>query len=416
VTLRCAMSLRILSSLQSAKHMSSKSRVNRSRRNTFGATACAFLSLLCCIYFASYFCTQDLDHKRKLTLDKRSWQKTHVFMATDNPDVRPLLVVVNSTLNSPTNSESIVMIVIVPPELADRVKRAFQRLFPGFKSCFIIDSESFESQRVARLPGVSANRKTKRTELANPYNFAAFYIAAMPKYAHITKAIYLDIDTVVQGDLHELLEYCCEQNTPLAVVEDCSQRAHTYINTSELTRALSQETVPSVDDTIRLAHIGEACVFNRGVLVLNLPIWREMNITKQIESWMSIYDAGGGALYFQGVSQPPFILALVGRYTRLDARWNVRGLSRTHLDQRELKELRFRGVSDEYFRRVGLHGMSPFVSPFSAQAKILHFNGKCKPWRADICANQIVAVCGDPPLPCALLWWKHFSEHSENIF
>jgi len=270
----------------------SKSRGIRARRYTLGllgAKLFALFVLLYCVRIYSYEYCGALG-ELELTSEKQMRQKAHIFVATDNSDLRPLIVVVNSTLNSPTNSKCIVIVVIVPRELASQVEHTFQRLFSGYRSWLIIDSTSFDSEKVARLPGVLATRKTKRKELGNPYNFAAFYIAAMPKYAHVTKAVYLDIDTVVQGDLHELLENCCDQNTPMAVVEDCSQRVRTYISTSVLAQVLLEETLPSTDDTARLSHAGEACVFNRGVLVLNLPIWREMNITKQIENWMEIHD------------------------------------------------------------------------------------------------------------------------------
>ncbi len=72
-------------------------------------------------------------------------------------------------------------------------------------------------------------RKVSRPELLSPYNFAAFYAAALlpPSTA---RAIYLDPDVVVASDLIELMQLPLGEQ-PLAAVEDCTQnRLGSYVS------------------------------------------------------------------------------------------------------------------------------------------------------------------------------------------
>ena len=84
------------------------------------------------------------------------------------------------------------------------------------------------------------------------------------------------------------------------------------------------------------------------------------------------------------LSQPPFLLTLAGRYLKLGVEWNVRGLGRLELGRAEWMLLA-QGAQERY-GTPGLdahtapagpfrHTFNPYVSPFAAHAKILHFNG-----------------------------------------
>ena len=159
------------------------------------------------------------------------------------------------------------------------------------------------------------------------------------------------------------------------------------------------------------------CVFNRGILVLDLTAWRKLGITNEIEHWMGAYATNTRPLYFQGVSQPPFLLALRQRYTTLDLAWNTRGLGRDAIDAREIKSLLAQGMSPAFLKRSGFKGDRPYLSPFTDVSKILHFNGRHKPWlygRATYKLKGSTAVCGSDVVPCATLWWKYISPEAEG--
>ena len=73
------------------------------------------------------------------------------------------------------------------------------------------------------------------------------------------------------------------------------------------------------------------CVFNRGVVLFDPRRWRELGLTRTIEELVSAYVKSHARLWRGGVSQPPFLLALGGRYAKLPLEWNVRGLGRVDM-------------------------------------------------------------------------------------
>jgi len=351
--------------------------------------------------------------------------EVHVFLASSSADIRPLFVAVNSTLTTFAGDTKLRIIVFMPPQYASIVEASIIGLLPDAKGSFSIDSTSLDVKRISQLPGVLPTNKTKRKELANAYNFAAYYIASMTKYSGVSKAIYLDTDVVVLHDISELLRACCTAGTAVAVVEDCSQTLDTYVDLARLreeVREHKEHLDPQsfeAEQSRLLSSDGESiCVFNRGILVLDLTAWRKLGIASEIERWMRVHATSTRPLYFQGVSQPPFLLALLRRYTSLDLAWNTRGLGRGTINAREIKSLIAQGMSTVYLERAGFKGDRPFVSPFTDVSKILHFNGRHKPWlngRPTSKMKGSTAVCGSDVVPCATLWWNYISPEAEGL-
>jgi len=55
---------------------------------------------------------------------------------------------------------------------------------------------------------------------------------------------------------------------------------------------------------------------------------------------------------------------------------------------------------------------SPLLSPWADTAKIMHFNGKYKPWRMPRHRRKgqsPKALCGEAMTDCAEHWWKYMS-------
>mmetsp|Transcript_9535 Transcript_9535/g.37145 ORF Transcript_9535/g.37145 Transcript_9535/m.37145 type:complete len:324 (-) Transcript_9535:1514-2485(-) len=312
----------------------------------------------------------------------------------------------------------------MPPRYASTVEASIFGLLPEAKGSFSVDSTSLDVKHISQLPGVLPTNQTDRKELANAYNFAAYYIASMPKYSGVSKAIYLDTDVVVHYDISELLRACCTAGTAAAAVEDCSQTLDTYVDLARLReevrkhkRHLDPQTFEAEQSRLLSSDGKHNCVFNRGILVLDLTTGRKLDITNEIERWMTAHAANTRPLYFQGVSQPPFLLALLQRYTPLDLAWNTRGLGRDAIDAREMKSLLSQGMSPVFLKRSGFKGNRPFLSPFTDVSKILHFNGKHKPWLQGRKTSKLkgsTAVCGSDVVPCATLWWKYISPEAER--
>ncbi|CAH1775439.1 unnamed protein product [Owenia fusiformis] len=214
-----------------------------------------------------------------------------------------------------------------------------------------------------------------RQELASPLNYARFYISEMfPELSG--RLIHLDDDTIVQGDIAELYKTHIEANHVMAVSDDCSSVSkrftfiqNTYANYINFNNA-----------QIKKLHMSPiACAFNTGVYVADLTRWKKQNITAKIEYWMKlnteqeIYgnEKGGGG------SQPPMMIALYKKYTLMDPMWHVRNLGWSPSGKRYSKE-------------------------FLQSAKLLHWNGRFKPWGRKSQAADI--------------WDKYFIKDPEERF
>eukprot|EP00976_Prorocentrum_cordatum_P093430 1189358-Prorocentrum_minimum.AAC.1 len=107
---------------------------------------------------------------------------------------------------------------------------------------------------------------------------------------------------------------------------------------------------------------------------------------------------------------------------RLGVEWNTRGLGRDEFVGDEKAFLGTLGYDKKYFAAIGHTGSRPYVSPRSDNAKLLHFNGKHKPWRRgrkDVFKSWLgggkgpPSLCGRDLRDCAELWWRHFSPEAE---
>ncbi|EGB03182.1 hypothetical protein AURANDRAFT_34357, partial [Aureococcus anophagefferens] len=182
---------------------------------------------------------------------------------------------------------------------------------------------------------LSNSTHVKRKELLSPFNFAAFYLPYV--LLESRRVLYLDTDAIVEGDVGELAHLDLG-GAPAAAVEDCTQKVFKYINYELLERYDSggrSKLGPMNRNAPRLwsrfgftadAYSNETCVFNRGVVLFDCPRWRELRLTETIEDLVDAFVASRAKLWRGGISQPPFLLALAGRYFKLDMEWNVRGL------------------------------------------------------------------------------------------
>ncbi|KAK2145738.1 hypothetical protein LSH36_660g02038 [Paralvinella palmiformis] len=110
-------------------------------------------------------------------------------------------------------------------------------------------------------------------------------------------------------------------------------------------------------DQIHSLHIKpSSCSFNVGVYVFNADLWREQNITRQLEHWLElntreeIYGSGRA----EGGSQPPMLIVFYDKYTPISPLWNLRYL--------------------------GLYPKARYSEHFVLRGKLLHWNGPYKPW------------------------------------
>jgi lipopolysaccharide biosynthesis glycosyltransferase len=181
---------------------------------------------------------------------------------------------------------------------------------------------------------------------------AAFFRMLIPDLLprEIDKAIYLDCDLVVRGDLEQLWDtnmgdHCvlAAQDTWINVVSD----ANGLLNYREL-------GLPS-----------DAKYFNSGVLVLDLDAWREGGICRQAMDYLRSHQA-----FVRWHDQDVLNPILAGKWGQLDPRWNVNATSFYDFSKRRYRDW---AQSGSLFPQNVYESM--IRDPF-----IIHYVSHIKPW------------------------------------
>ncbi|BFZ07580.1 hypothetical protein BsWGS_10619 [Bradybaena similaris] len=191
-----------------------------------------------------------------------------------------------------------------------------------------------------------------RDELGSPLNYARYYL---PKLFPNLKdrVVFIDDDCIVLGDIAELYNMTFKHEHIAAFSEDCSG---VNKRLSRLTNVYA-EFLDFKNEHIKALHMKpDACSFNSGVFVTDLAKWQAYNITSQLEYWMELNtkeevygnEKGGGG------SQPPMMIVFYNKYSPIEPMWHVRYL--------------------------GWTPGSSYSKSFVRQAKLLHWNGRFKPW------------------------------------
>ncbi|CAE6911122.1 GATL10 [Symbiodinium sp. CCMP2592] len=360
--------------------------------------------------------------------DTSTLDRVHICFCSDDADLRPLAVAINSTMQHASRSEQLLFHVVTAEDKVSAVARTLREIMPPLQAQLVMHSNATLQ---AHIKSLISYRKSSgaRKGLASPFNFAPFYLEEFlaAKGSEVpSRLVYMDSDVVLQGDVALLAKLDMEGH-PVAAVEDCSQHFDLYIDFDELS-------------TLGLKRPGlepAECVFNRGVFVMDVRRWKKLQITREIERWMARYREAKKDLYKFGLSQPPWLLALHDRYSHLSETWNCRGLGRETLSQKELKELKadlkmdFKALQKAGLRPSG-DQVQPYLASCSADAKLLHFNGKLKPWQADKWASRQRApiclahgstfrqlqrkeVAGKTFVRCADLWSYFLSPEAETL-
>ncbi|XP_040890541.1 glycosyltransferase 8 domain-containing protein 1 [Toxotes jaculatrix] len=193
-------------------------------------------------------------------------------------------------------------------------------------------------------------------EAAKPLTFARFYLPAYIPEAE--KAIYLDDDIIVQGDIQELYETNLKPGHAAAFSDDCDSASakgivrgagnqNNYIGFLDFKKGAVK----------KLGMRTNTCSFNPGVIIANLTEWKNQNITQRLEYWMAlnIQEDLYSKTLAESITTPPLLIVFYKRHSSIDPMWHVRHLGNT-------------GAGNRY---------SP---QFVKAAKLLHWNGHYKPW------------------------------------
>ncbi|XP_069829734.1 glycosyltransferase 8 domain-containing protein 2 [Dendropsophus ebraccatus] len=193
-------------------------------------------------------------------------------------------------------------------------------------------------------------------ELLQPLNFVRFYLPLLT--SEHEKVIYLDDDIIVLGDIQELYNTRISRGHIAAFSDDCDLPSLQEVITREGIQNTYMGFLDYRKKAIQKLGISPStCSFNPGVFVANMTEWRHQHVTKQLEKWMkrnveeNLYSSNVGG----GVSTPPMLIVFHGKYSAISPAWHVRYL----------------GLSpDDQLSNNVVH-----------DAKLLHWNGRFKPWR-----------------------------------
>ena len=177
-------------------------------------------------------------------------------------------------------------------------------------------------------------------------NYVRFYAPRL--LGSIDKALWVDADGLVLGDVHELVGELFEgqyANRSLAAVLRPGKSIGS--STGHTRASLSRAGVGDVDPG--------APSFNAGLVGLNLRMWRRRDVTARLEVLVprlkQIGMAGFGGMSTVEDSQTPMALLLINEVQPLPRSWNVDGLG---------------------WKKVPLDWL--------CSARFLHWSGKWKPW------------------------------------
>ncbi|XP_069013345.1 glycosyltransferase 8 domain-containing protein 1 [Embiotoca jacksoni] len=200
------------------------------------------------------------------------------------------------------------------------------------------------------------SKDPQRLEAAKPLTFARFYLPAY--IADAEKAIYLDDDIIVQGDIQELYETSVKPGHAAAFSDDCDSASAKGIIRGAGNQNNYLGFLDFKKEAIKkLAMRANTCSFNPGVIIANLTEWKNQNITRQLEHWMEINTQEDlySKTLAESITTPPLLIVFYRRHSAIDPMWHV--------------------------RHLGTSGAGNRYSPqFVKAAKLLHWNGHYKPW------------------------------------
>lgn len=255
--------------------------------------------------------------------------------AADDNYAMPLAVTVRSALANLMNDRKVAL-YILDGGIRERNRQKIQQSFnPEQISITWIqpDPQKFEHLRLDRY-----------------LTIASYFRLLLPELIPVSvkKAIYLDTDMVVEGDLEQLWQIEINDCHVLAVQDDVEQ----YISMAEGLKNIRSLATPA-----------DAKYFNSGLLVINLEKWRSENIGHQVLEFVRQNSTEARH------DQDGLNAVLAGKWCELDPRWNQMPKIYEYASWKESP------YSEEVYRAV-------LQKPY-----IIHFTNSPKPWCAGLKAQ-----------------------------
>ncbi|XP_072047648.1 glycosyltransferase 8 domain-containing protein 1-like [Amphiura filiformis] len=268
----------------------------------------------------------------------------NVMLCSDSNTLPGLIAAINSIR---VNSKAHVRFyLVVDPDSVNHVKEWIEG--SELNSIDYMLTAFNESWVKGKIPNQGAARK----DLLTPLNFAKYYFPwIFPKVTG--RIVFIDSDAVVQGDVEELSRISMRTGDAAAFSDDCS----TVSNRVGLHQHNYASYINFESEKIKkLGFNPMKCSFNTGIFVANISLWKERRITEKLDYWLSINNKENifGTQKGGGSSGPPMMIVFYEKYSQLPPEWNV--------------------------RHLGVTSGTKYSDEFVHSAKLLHWNGRYKPW------------------------------------
>lgn len=194
----------------------------------------------------------------------------------------------------------------------------------------------------------SKTHERHRPELDSDYNWFRYYLTP-ENVEGLSKVVWLDSDTIVTTNIAELYDWNLNGQVVAAGSYHEPLRVHLCGGNPELKKINMSYHGKSMTPLELPKHM------NAGVLVMDLIEMKKQGI---LEEWHRLVKLHEQKCLWNLANQPPFTLAIQGKYEELPGEWNVGYL----------------GCSPAYQEP---HGFS------CDEGKILHWNGEMKPWSSE---------------------------------
>ncbi|XP_007561347.1 glycosyltransferase 8 domain-containing protein 1 isoform X1 [Poecilia formosa] len=278
---------------------------------------------------------------------ERKGDEIPVLITASEDRLGAVIVAMNSV--SRNSKANVVFTIVTLNDTVDHLKAWISKTtLKNVKYKIVIFQPELLNGKISKDP--------KMLEAAKPLTFARFYL---PMYiSGVEKAIYLDDDVVVQGDIQELYEINLKPGHAAAFSDDCDSASAKGIVRGAGNQNNYMGFLDFKKEAIKkLGMKANTCSFNPGVIVANLTEWKNQNVTQQLEKWMernSQEDLYSNTLA-ESITTPPLLIVFYKRHSPINPMWHVRHLGITGAGNR---------YSPQYVRT----------------AKLLHWNGHYKPW------------------------------------
>ena len=189
--------------------------------------------------------------------------QVHVFFACDDNFVKFTYVTLTSIMEN-ASKDYFYNFYILNTDIKDNMKEASKNVIKKYQNCKVefVDVTSYITEMADRLP------------VRDYYSNATYYrlfIAEM--YPNLDKAIYIDSDTIVKGDISKLYNVDLENNLVAACHEQAMVQNDVFGNYVNINLGLDRYNY-----------------FNAGVLVINCKLFRDECVLDQFSDIITLYE------------------------------------------------------------------------------------------------------------------------------